>query len=411
MSATGGPGPSTDPDEIRRAREQRRDLFSQAQVRNPWTFVSTDNPLQTLAPPQIDMAMKRLGEIAGAEGSAIVGTDWESEIDSSASLSENIDHLLDIGGRLPIGERDQESKAALEEEDVDEIERQRARDEILEVCEALDDAGIDGAAVLEFVAAEQGDRAADRLEGTGFSEDEIETLLDSIADELGRPFVIEAIEECRDRLGGPGFETAGTEDLIEELRERFDLGMAPPEAIIEDLQQRIEEAEEAVEEERELTQSEIEDVAINRLERGFGMRFDSLDDAIRRLQERIERARGQRLRIAPIIARRSGDDVLIRIDDGDDFQPFREPVNKRARRELDLSNVTTTWTEIGDVRLRGEDLEEIDLSEGREKLGAVEEPQPLEIERGPTEQQELEAVTAETIVDRIIDGAEQEGFL
>lgn len=416
-----GPGPSKDPTDIQNARANMRGQFSSAQIRNPWTFVSMDNPLQTLAPPQIEQAIQRLSRIAGAEGSALQDRDWLSLVDSAVSVGENEDILLENGGKLPMEERGPGGGTTLTMEDVESAEQTRAIEDILDICQAVDDAGVDGAEVLELIAAERGDEAATMLADTEFSEDEIEGVLDDIAEAFSQQLVLTAIAECRDQLSGPtGVETAEAEEVLEELQERFDLGMGAlsVEEAAERIEDRVEEAQERAQEaERraeEQTESEIERIAVNRLSRAFGEEFTSLEDAIRGLRERIERARGRRIRIEAIEARRTPSGTLaVRIQDGEDFFAFEGPARRRVQSELDTTELGTTWTEIGEVTTRGFgediDLVEIDLSTGRERLGSIAEAQPLEIEQRELRQAEIEEATATEIADDAISLLREDG--
>lgn len=380
----GDPGPNTDPDAVRRAREANRDLFTSGQVRNPWVFDSTDNPLQTLAPPQIEQAIKRLDAIAAAEGSAIVETDWESEVDSAISLSENEDHMLEIGGKLPEDEIEFAGTRAMTEDEAEEI---------LDICEQLDGAGVD---VLEAVFAEEGAQAAAMLQGTSFTEDEIEAVLDGIADEFDPLFVSDAIVECRDLLAGPELveREAAIQEILEELRERFGVTALTMERAFAQLEDRLARAE-----------HQSQEPATNRLSRAFGERFGSLDEAIDRLRERIAAARGERLRIADIRVRQAAGDTRVFIDSDDQaFTEWLDNVQRRVRRELDLSAIPEPATvTVGEILVRGETLDEIDLTQGRERVGAVAEPLPEE--RTAREQETLPEpeTDVEALADRAIE--------
>lgn len=389
------PGPSFDPDDIRRCREQHRDLFSTSQVRNPWVFVSGDAPLQCLAPPQLEDAIRRFNELAGAEGSVITD-DWPSLIDSSVSKSENEQILLDAGAKLPLGEREAER---LTEDTTDEIELRRARDAILDVCDQLDVRGVDGAEVLELALEGRTDRVNQLLEVTELSPREVEPLLADVAEEFGTEFVQETIEKCRDILSGPA-EAPETppEQILDALRERFGMTASTSEEALARLEDRLRGA-----------QQEGIDAAVNRLSRGFGVRFDDLDDAIDSLRERIAAARGERLRIASVRARVLADEVRVSIDDGEEFDPFEDLVERRVLRVIDFSTVDPPQTvTLGEVAIRGtgEDvtIDELDLQQGIDRLGALEEPEQLEPIAPEREQERLEELSeANQRADRVID--------
>lgn len=185
-------------------------------------------------------------------------------------------------------------------------------------------------------------------------------------------------------------------------------------ALGEDIQilerDRVEELREQPDVSESEARAQAREEVIQELERALGLRFDSVSDAATRIRQQIAQARGERLRIAPIEVRRSGGDVLFRVEDGEVFQPFEGPARDRVTRELDLSDLGTTWTTVGEIRLRGDDLEAIDLEVGRERFPELEAPQPLEIEqRGAGEQAGLEAATATSLADRFIDLAEGDG--
>lgn len=393
--------PSTDAEAIRQCREQHRDLFTAEQVNNPALAVPMDAPLQCLSSMQQKQAEQRLRAIAGAEGSALVDRDTASLVDSSVSLDANEGILLAEGGRLPLDERRRERMV----EDVAEgAERDRARDEVLTVCETLDDAGLDGPTVLENLAEGRETQARELLRGTDVAGglEAIEATLEGIRVEFGGTFLEGAIEACRDRLGGPDDgDVTPTQELVDEIRERFGVEALTLDRALEELQSEVRQADRRTEE-----------AIINRLERGFGQQFDSIDDAIDRLRERIAAARGERLRLADVEVRRVGDEVRVRIDtselaqeDEQLFRPWEDNVERRVRRELDVTQLPnpSTWVTVGEIGVRGEDLDMIDLQEGRERLGAVAEPQPLEAERVEREQAELPA--AETDADELADRA------
>jgi hypothetical protein len=393
------PGPSQDPDDIRRCREQHRDLFTTTQVRNPWVFVSGDAPLQCLAPPQIEDAIRRFNELAGADGSVITD-DWPSLLDSSVSKEENERILLDNGAKLPLDERQAEQ---LSEDTTDEIELRRARDAILDVCDQLDVRGVDGAEVLELALEGRTDRVNQLLQVTELSPRQVEPLLADVAEEFGTEFVQETIEECRDILAGPpDVSETPPEEMLEELRERFGVRATTSEEALASLEDRLRGA-----------QQEGIDAAVNRLSRGFGVRFDDLDDAIESLRERIAQARGERLRIAPVRARVLSDEIRVTIDDGEEFDPFEDLVERRVRRAIDFSGVTPPQTiTVGEVAIRGagEDatIDELDLQQGIDRLGALEGAEELQPIAPETEQERLEERTeANQRADRIIALLEQ----
>lgn len=400
MGAGGGPGISRDPEDIRRFRQNNRELYSQRQVANPALFVSMDTPLQGLAPAQQTQALRRLREIANAEGSAIQDRDIISLIDSSLNLEENEDILLEQGGRLPRDERLQE-REQITEEDVESANRRRARDDILELCEEIDAAGADGAEVLEAIFSDELSRAERLAAEAGVGVAEVSRIIDSIEEEFGGVLVADAIAECRDRLAGPeaGVE-APTQDILDEFRERFDIRAVNVDRAFNELERQLRDAEE-----------DAREAAVNRLSRSFGTRFDDLDDAVDRLRQRIAQARGERLRIADIRVRRAAGETRIFIDSDDPaFDQWLDNVQRRVSRELDLAAIEPPQTvTVGEVVLRGEQLEEIDLQQGRDRLGAIEEPQPLPEEAAAREQAELPEpeTDSERLADEAIELAER----
>lgn len=391
------PGPSRATEDIRRFRQEHRDAFNQAAVNNPALFVPMDKPLQGLAPAQIDQAMQRLERIAGAEGSAIEGTDWRSEIDSDISLEANEEHLISIGGRLPLDERREGRMSGAE---ADEIQESQATNEILDMCEAIDDAGADGAGVLESVFRGDTDSATTALEDTGIDVSDVSGVLDDIDEAFGGVVVSNAIAECRDRLGGPDIQTMTAEDVLLELRDRFDLGQIPPEDVIEVLGGELERRAEPTGEPSDA------EAAVNRLSRAFGVRFESLDDAVQSLQERIAQARGERLRIATIEARRSGGDVLVRIDDGAEFDEHLSLARRRVRRGIGFGpEEPRAWTDVGEIHIRGEELELVDLERGIEQYGMPDDTDVPVREEFEVEQADLPVEPAEpgdNVADRAI---------
>lgn len=389
-----------DPDEVAKARGNRRATFSQAEIDNPWRFVTWDNALITLSPTQQTQAIKQLRAIAGAEGSAL-GTDWKSLVDPEVSLSANKQTLLDRGGKLPLEQREAEQ---FTENEVEEIETSRARQDILDACRDLDAAGVDGAAALEALAAGESNNATEQAADAGVAVDDVEGMLMDIADAFSQALVDEAIVECREELEPAPQEVELTEaDVISRLRDNFDLpgGVA-----------RLEDAIEVLETEVEGAQAEGRQEAVARISRAFGQRFEDVDDAIERIQDRLERTRGPTVRSAPITVReRATGEPSVRIEsDNPDFAGFRSNVQREVRRQLDLSELPRTRREIGVVRLEDGELADIDLAEGRELLGAEPGEQPFEPrEREPREQEQLPDVETEpeAVAADLIDALER----
>lgn len=380
------------------ARERRRDLrdefgFSQS------GFLPADAPIGAKLIFNQKRNLDRLAEIATAEGSAIPTGSWPDFVSIRDNLGTAQENLLEAGGRFPVEERE---RARIGEDEVDELARQNAIEFIVDACESIDAAGADGAGVLEAIVQGEQPPSVEGVDVDGIADD----LLD-IEDEFGTPLVVDAIAECRDRLAGPELEIGEEVDIAEvldRLQERFDLPRALSfEEALAALEERVEAApaDEAAEEE----------AALNRLSRAFGRPFDSIQDAIRDIQERLAEARGQRLDITPIEARRTqGGELRLEVESTDpDVLQFRGAARQRIERELDLSNLGPTFTEVGEIRLRGGDLVGIDLTIGREKLGAVAEPQPLDIELGEAagEQVGLEEATASELVDEFIEIGQQ----
>lgn len=381
------------------ARQRKREIREQRGLRATG-FLPADAPMgaKTLFNQKRDL--HRLAEIATAEGSAIEPGSWPDFVSVSESVGENVEALLDAGGRLPEAER---RERRLTEGEADVIARERAIEFIVDICEEIDEAGEDGPTVLEMVV--RGDPLPDL---PGLDEDAIVDDLEEIEAEFGRDLVTDAIAACRDQLAGPADgEVRPTQELLDEFRERFGVTAVTPDQAFAELEERLQTAERAGQE-----------AALNRLERGFGQRFDSLDEAIDRLRERIATARGERLRIADLEVRRVGDEIRVRVDtegltmeEEQLFRVWRDNAERRIRRELDLGQLPSPspWVTVGEMAVRGEDLDFIDLTEGRERLGEVAEPEPLPEERPAREQAELpEAETEpEQLAQRAIDVLER----
>lgn len=391
------------------ARRQKRDLrdemgFSQQ------GFLPADAPIGAKTVFNQKRDLSRLAEIANSEGSAIQTGSWPDLVGLRENLNENIDTLLENGGAFPEGEDRFTGLRSLEPEEADDIAAQRARDYIVERCEEIDEAGADGADALEAMIRDE-----PVPDVAGVDMEQVNNDLEEMADEFGLDLVTDAIAECRDRLPGPlEAGTAETQEILDELQERFGFleGAISLETAVRELEDEVEEARSTASELQQERAREIEQAAANRLARRFGRQFDTLDEAVQEIQEMIARARGERLRIAPIEIRRAGDDFLVRIEDGEDFAPFEGPTRRRIENELDLSNLSTTWTTVGEVRLRGEDLEAIDLEVGRERLGAVATPQPLDIEQREDagEQADIDAVTAVDQLETLVARGREEGL-
>lgn len=353
-------------------------------------FLPADAPIGAKTVFNQKRDLKRLAEIANSEGSAIPTGSWPDHVGVRENLNENVDALLEVGGALPTGEERFTGARSLTDEEVEDIAARRAREFIVERCEELDDAGVDGADTLEAVVRDDPLPDVPDVDLAALEDD-----LADIADEFGLDLVTDAIAECRDRLTGPedGLE-AGTTEILEELQDRFGVQITSPETALDQLERRV-----------NISEREAEQAAANRLSRAFGQQFNTLDEAIDRLRERIAQARGERLRVADVRVRRAAGETRVFIDsDLEDFDDWRDNAERRVRRELDLSAIEPPQTvTVGEVVVRGGQLEEIDLEQGRARLGAIEEPQPLEAERARREQERLPE--AETDVDELADRA------
>lgn len=350
------------PDEIKKARQARRDLFTPMQLKNPWIFVQGDYPLETLAPPQQDMAQKQFEKYAGAEGSALQDKDWESLIDPTVSIGANVQTLLDNGAREPESERE---KSHLTDEEAEEMEIQRAHNEIMSWCEQMDEANIDGATVMEALLADRDVPELEEAEAQGFDVGQVGGLLGDVQDAFGFDVVQDAIVECRNELQGPSFEEESYEiDLLHRLRENFDIGPATS----------VDSAFEAIQEQIDTAEAHGRAQALNRFQRAFGVRFESIDDAINRLQDRIEKGKGPSVRSGTVrVYHKEGDErPSVNIRGEADFSPYKGQVRERVEAELDWRNIQSAgWVGVGHVRLEDDELVSVDLSEGREKIGAT----------------------------------------
>lgn len=300
-------------------------------------------------------------EAAGASdvNRKMEGFDLLAQVDPQLPATQNWEIIKEQLGLRTRGEFEELLSAA------DQAARNRVRDEIRG---QIDEFGLEA-----VVAAVAGSPAPDVLEGR------VGDVLEEYPPDVYDAIIREQVGIIFDLLG-QDFHVVD-DARLEELRREAD--RAPSTAA----------AEEEV---------------LDALEQSFGQQFDDVDDAIRSLQERIAQARGERLRIAPIEIRRTGDTFLIRVEDGEDFEPFRQPARRRIEQELDLSNLSMNWTTVGEVRLRGDDLEALDLEVGRERLGGVADPQPLEIEQREEagQQADIGDVTASVLADQFIDLAE-----
>lgn len=225
----------------------------------------------------------------------------------------------------------------------------------------------------------------------------IETVADALADNPGVPPALQGrVDDVLDEYPPDVYDA----EIRNQVGNVFDV-LGDDFRVIES--HRLEDLRR--EAERVADTGEAEERVLEAFRQSFGQQFDDVQDAIRSLQERIASARGERLRIAPIEVRRSGDSFLIRVEDGEDFEPFRQPARRRIEQELDLSELGRTWTTVGEVRLRGDDLEALDLEVGRERLGGVSAPQPLEIElrEEAGQQADIGDVTASVLADQFIE--------
>lgn len=165
---------------------------------------------------------------------------------------------------------------------------------------------------------------------------------------------------------------------------------------------------------RDISEETLERV-VGRLEVAFGMRFDSFEDAIDRLQDRLSRQAGPAVKSAEITARMTSGGPSIRVESDDrDILTFQDNVRRAARRRLDLSALGSVRQTLGQIRIEDGELAEINLESGRDQLGA---PDVAESESGSvpgpvvspapeeTEQAELPApeTSAEVVASALID--------
>lgn len=380
------------------ARERKRSARSRRGL-SPGGFVSLDSPIEVLSVFRQKNVLGELQEIATHPQSAIQPGSWPDFVgldqvpsEARASLAEQA-----FGAReLP---RDVRIELGFDEEftdaDADEMAMANAREWLLEKCEQVDAAGVDGADFLERAAAGDPPPELEGIDQVALADD-----VGDIREEFGVAFVQEVIEECRDLLAGPDEAPAPAPvaaDVVDELRERFDLG---PVTDLEDALARLEERLAAGEERGR-------EAAVNRLSRAFGARFEDLDEAIGQLRERIPAARGERLRRADIRVRRVGDEIRVTIQDGGAFDPFQDNVERQVARELDLSGLRQgERAVVGEIRLEGDELSAIDLDVGRERFGPGAEAGPIDVEERERFEFEPAETPAEELADELLDDLE-----
>lgn len=276
--------------------------------------------------------------------------DFVANVDSTLSASANWEIIKNRLGLVTQGELD-ELLATADQESRDRV-RAEIRDEI-------DEFGLE--AVVDAVA---GNPAPDRLQ------ERVDDVLEEFPPDVYDTTIREEVGLIFDLLG-QDFSVIETDRLRELQEGAREPGV--PDAAREQVLQRLSEA--------------------------FGQQFDTVDEAVRTLQERMATARGERLQIAPIRARILSGGVRVDIQDGEEFEPFAELVERRVRRVIDFSGVdppeTATVGEIA-IRGRGEDaaIDRVDLERGIERFGTLEGAEELpEIGPPEREQERLEELT------------------
>lgn len=228
-------------------------------------------------------------------------------------------------------------------------------------------------------------------------EQEVERVREEIRDQLETYGIEDVADAINQRPGAPPDLQRRVDDVLDEYPpDVYDVEIANEVAGILDVlggdfrvaeSQRLERLEEEAQAVRDPVEARQE--VLNEFERAFGQRFDDVGDAVRSIRERIEQARGERLEIAPIMARRAGESIRVQIADGEAFQEFEELVSRRVRRGIAFgAEEPRVNTEVGEISLRGGELEAIDLTAGVERFGHGEPEIPIE-ERIPRRQTPL----------------------
>lgn len=167
------------------AVERQRRIRQSAGIRSGYGGAS--DPLGAQS-PMVQNSM--FSNLAGMAAGRI--DDWESLVDPTLTYDENKAILLENGAQRLPGERERkrrEERAAAEDRG-----RRYARDELLRICDDLDDN-----------VADPPDYMINALVGSaepepGVDTDAITETIQDVGDEFGKDFVQDAIERCRERL-------------------------------------------------------------------------------------------------------------------------------------------------------------------------------------------------------------------
>lgn len=168
-----------------RAIERQRRIRENAGIRSG--YGGADDPLGAQS-PMVQNSM--LENLAGMAAGRI--DDWESLIDPTLSYDENKSILLENGAQQLPGEKERQRRQA--RMDAEDRARRYARDELMQICDNLEDDVADPPGYLSN--ALDGDAEPE----PGVDTETITATVQDIGEEFGTDFVHDAIERCRERL-------------------------------------------------------------------------------------------------------------------------------------------------------------------------------------------------------------------
>lgn len=153
---------------------------------------------------------------------------------------------------------------------------------------------------------------------------------------------------------------------------------------------------------------QAEEQVVERLERAFGLRFDDLEDALDRIQQRVADLQGVDRKSSPIrLKGRRDAPPRVTLDPG--FAEYRDEVIREVETTIDVDaasdrlNRPSDVERIGTLEIYEGDIHEIDLIPGREEFG--EAPEFTEDERQQLRDEQAESEAA-ALADDLLESME-----
>lgn len=336
----------------RRAKEVREEFTG-------GSFGSGDDPIashtmvaQVSMVQNLEKLMGRQEEGASETTAGLQGEFSDVEIDPTLSYGENAQRIKQAGDGSDFRSNEARNRAADRERTAEEA-RTSAIEYLVDECMRIEEEvpGGDGVASLRA--------AGDGVEPAVPGGDQLLDDVDSITDEFGFTVVADAIARCQE-LSQPdrGIQPDAAGVAEDQLLDRVEsiLGQRP--ASTDDALARL---EQRIETERDEARQNF----LNRLSFAFSSNFESVDEAVDTIRDRVDRLAALNVRVGEIeLLGRSDNPPRVSPEAG--FGEFQEVIAEQVRDAIDMTaadaSITTGRFDAGQIRVVDDEPQIIDLT-------------------------------------------------